>query len=797
MGKLNNNGIDNNRISISNKDIVANFERISDIFISVDLNFCFTYFNKKAIQYFKLDPVKMIGKSILSEFPSLVDTQFYKALNEAKKNQEVVYYNGYSSIYNFWAESSFYPSEEGISIIIRDVSEKVNAENKIKQSNRLYLFISNINQLIIRATNQETLFKEVCRIAVENGGFKMAWIGLLEDKTNKIIPEVIYGEENGYLNELKNISLNKDIPEGRGPTGTAIREQRNIFVNDIENDIGMVLWKEAAISRDFQSLMAIPLIKFDKVIGAFTFYSSQKNFFDKSEMNLLEEVTKNVSFALEILDKEIIRKKAEENLIESEKKYKQSQEIGHIGSWEFDLESRVFWGSDEAKKIYGFEIEAQNLNYEDVTACVIDRTHVDQAFNDLINETKIYDIEFEIQTKNSKKTKIIHSIAELVKNENGKAVKISGVLSDITHRKQVENAIKESQLQYEQLFNQMLDGVMICEVVYDKNGLPMDHVFVNGNRAFEKLTGYLSAEQSGKNSQTFPIKWPPAILEKLYNVAITGVPIQYERFNESLGRTYRTTVFSPRKGQFAHIFYDITDIKNSEEKILQLSKVIEQSPVSVVITDAKGNIEYVNQKFIDLTGYSFEEAIGNDPRILKSEEKTMDEYKMLWQDITSGKTWNGKFHNKKKDGTLYWEKAIIFPIKNLHGEIINFVAIKEDISEVVKIEHSLESTSKLLDQTSILSKIGGWEVDLETMKIIWTEETYRIFEVDHSFTPTIESLNNFYSPETISNTNKFVQIAIEQGKEWDYQFPLTTAKGKEIWIKGKELPFKKMGKLLN
>ncbi len=126
---------------------------------------------------------------------------------------------------------------------------------------------------------------------------------------------------------------------------------------------------------------------------------------------------------------------------------------------------------------------------------------------------------------------------------------------------------------------------------------------------------------------------------------------------------------------------DVTALKKSEQELIKLSSAVEQSPVSIVITDLDGKIEYVNQKFTEVTGYSFEEAIGNNPRILKSGDKPKEEYQELWETIKSGKSWTGEFHNKRKNGELFWESALISPIVDKFGNIRYFLATKEDITE--------------------------------------------------------------------------------------------------------------------
>ncbi|MGB9080912.1 MAG: PAS domain S-box protein, partial [Desulfuromonadaceae bacterium] len=140
---------------------------------------------------------------------------------------------------------------------------------------------------------------------------------------------------------------------------------------------------------------------------------------------------------------------------------------------------------------------------------------------------------------------------------------------------------------------------------------------------------------------------------------------------------------------------ELTERKRAEEHLRKLSVAVEQSPASIVITDTSGIIEYVNPHFTQLTGYAFDEAVGRNPSILKTGQTGSEEYRQMWETILAGGVWHGEFHNRKKNGDLFWEQALIAPIRDNSHAITHFIAIKEDITERKELEGQLRHAQKM------------------------------------------------------------------------------------------------------
>ncbi len=225
------------------------------------------------------------------------------------------------------------------------------------------------------------------------------------------------------------------------------------------------------------------------------------------------------------------------------------------------------------------------------------------------------------------------------------------------------------------------------------------------NEAFTKLTGYPFEEIRGKKpSFLHGPETDPATVLRMRVMLDAGEPFKEEILNYTKDGTpywveldiLPTHHHDGLLSGFMGIGIEITERRRQQAELQNLRLAVEQSASVVVITNSKGEIEYVNPAFAKHTGYQPSEVIGKNPRILKSGEQHPAFYTNLWKTITSGKTWNGIFHNKTKDGSFFWESATISPVFDAKGLIQRFIAVKENITAQVESEHALAQEHKKL-----------------------------------------------------------------------------------------------------
>lgn len=408
------------------------------------------------------------------------------------------------------------------------------------------------------------------------------------------------------------------------------------------------------------------------------------------------------------------RKKAEEILEESHALIKVAGEKAKLGGWNVNIgENRVYW-SDEVAAIherssgYAPSVE-EGINFYAPEW----HAKIKKAFANCVGKGISFDEEMQIITASGKRV-WVNTIGEAVRDDKGKIVKVQGAFQDISERKRAEESLRESEENLAITLNSIGDGV----IATDLNGM-----VVKMNPIAEKLCGWSLNDAAGKlltevfnivnaSSRETAINPVKKVLENGEIVGLANGTILISKNGTEYQISDSAAPIKNKEGKISGVvlvFSDVTEkyltaqsLIENEELVLKLSRAVEQSPASIILTDTKGNIEYANPKTLKVTGYELSELIGKNPNIFSSGEKPKEAYKVLWQKITSGNEWQGEFHNKKKNGELYWEHASISPILNKDGEITHYLAVKEDITERKQILEDLIIAKEQAEQSDKL-----------------------------------------------------------------------------------------------
>jgi PAS domain S-box-containing protein len=394
---------------------------------------------------------------------------------------------------------------------------------------------------------------------------------------------------------------------------------------------------------------------------------------------------------------------AREELSKSEKKFRRILSSVPSVAWTSNREGRTLYISPKVESVLGYtkpEFLTASRPFRIALVHPHDRKRVNRSYRRLFDEGKVFDEEYRIRRKDGKWI-WIHDRAADTHEESGVSC-ADGVLSEITARKQVETELKWKTAFLEAQANSTIDGILVI----DSNGRDLLHNqrFIDLFRIPPEILApkelYVMLEYAVtlvKDPESFMAK-----IDYLNRHRHEIVHDEIELKNGTIVDRYSAPVLGKDDQYYGRIwiFRDITQRKRFEDALQQLSMTVDQSPVSVVITDPRGRISYVNRKFTEVTGYKPEEALGRNPRILNGRLSSPEVFRDLWTTITEGGEWRGEFCNKKKNGEIYWESATIRPIIDAKGVITHYLAIKEDITERRRAERELRLTKFSLENAS-------------------------------------------------------------------------------------------------
>jgi len=574
--------------------------------------------------------------------------------------------------------------------IVRDISLRKLQDEEIARLSRLYYVISQINRTLLRVKTKEELFAEVCKVLVDIGGFRIAWVGWPDPATGMLHSAAVAGDKHGYLEGIR-ISVDAAVPEGRGPSGTAFREGRIVVCNDYGNDPSTRPWRERAAKSGFRSSIALPLKTEGRTVGLLTVYSEMVDFFAPREVDLLEETVGNMAFALELFAQEASRQAVEAE----RRKLSLAVEQSPTSIVITDLAGNIEYINPRFTEVTGYtlaEVKGQNprILKSGLTAPAV---YVD------LWRTITRGENWRGELSNRKKNGEIHIELVLIAPVHDAARRVTHYLAlkeDITERKRVEAALVASEAKFRRLFAMV--------------PLPMGHSDAQGvitfaNERFYRTFGYDAAEVP-----TVRAWWDHACPDPLYRALLAEKwALRVRKAAETNGEiaplesmvtgkdgSVRTVEIAGMLvgGEMLITFADISERVKADKKLRQLSRIIEQAPLSIAITDLHGAIDYVNPTFLQVTGYAEAEVLGQNPRVLKSGLTPPATYSDMWATLSRGLVWRGELSNKKKNGEIYYERAVIAPVADETGRVTHYVALKEDVTKNKEIEDELRRSNE-------------------------------------------------------------------------------------------------------
>lgn len=415
-------------------------------------------------------------------------------------------------------------------------------------------------------------------------------------------------------------------------------------------------------------------------------------------------------------------KQAEMALRLSEERYRNAQAMGHVGNWEYNVQTGRFWGSDEAKRLYGFDPDDENFSTDEVERCIPERERVHQALVDLLEKGEEYNLEFEIHPRNSSESRTIVSIAELQRDEHGDPLKVVGVIQDITERKEAEEALRSKHDQLSSIYATSPVGI----VMVDRSGQ-----IVDANPQAEKVLG-LEKED---------------ILQLQYNTPawritdLDGTPFPEEKLPfaqvKSTGRLVRDVQHAiewpdgrrmllsvnaaplfDQAGQFNGMIAsveDITERKRTEERLLQSEQRLrlhaEHSPLGFLTWDEKFCAADWNAACEKIFGYTRDEALGRHAKELILPPQVQDLVDGIYRDLMNQ---TGGTHsineNVTKDGRIITCEWFNTTLRDKDGKAIGVASVVRDITEQKQKEEELrryrDHLEKLVNERTSQLKVA-------------------------------------------------------------------------------------------
>jgi len=568
--------------------------------------------------------------------------------------------------------------------LAQDIAEREESRQRIAAQNRALNLMTGIAQALVRYHDEKAMLTDICAQLVEAGGYRMVWVGAaLDDAERRVIPLAEAGLSEDYLTSL-NITW-KDCPRGNGPVGRAIRSGAPCIVQDIDHDPNFAPWRASAQALGYRAAIGLPLRIDGAVVGSFNLYTATPHAFNDDELTLLCNLADELGLGMAM-------QRSRRALFNSEANLRQAQHLARLGHFEYLPEADLWTCSPELAEIVGID-----AGYPRTAAGWLALIHPEErkrvgwdVRNHLLGQYRSFDNRYRIVRHHDGKVIWVHSTGALDIDEEGKVARMFGTIQDVSERIRLEQELRDSEslLQEAQAIAHLgswrLDitsGALIwSDEAYRIMGKPQGSTISQDD--------YMALTHPDDRARV-ESEWRTALAggapyNSVHRIVVEG------RSRWVHARAHLR--FSPSGKLLSAVgaTQDISEQRSVEESLRKLSLAIEQTPHSIVITNTRQEIEYVNDAFVRSTGHPRAEAIGKTPAMLQSGLTPASTYAELKQAMADGTEWRGEFVNRRRDGSDYEAFAIISPVRQPDGRVTHFLAIEEDVSEKKRIQTELD-----------------------------------------------------------------------------------------------------------
>jgi len=672
-----------------------------------------------------------------------------------------------------------------------DVTDGVLPDGRREGVARIYRALSKIDEGIVRLRQRDPLFQHVCRALVVWGRLRMAWVGEV-DVQGSIVPVAHAGAVHGYLDAVRHSML--DVPEGRGPIGTAARERRHVFTTDIASDELMAPWRDAALARGYRSSAALALVIEDRCVAVLTVYSSEPGFFDEQAMGLFDRMAADVSVALEAIRREEQRRAVEAELRASEERFRVAAEsmldsLTIISPVRDDhgeiVDFRYEYVNDAYCTLVGFAREqllGRRLGelfsqfpgsdrfavYRQVAAtrqpCRSDAVHGEEAWAGTALATRVLDI----------------TVASM-----GEDLVVSA--RDITERKHDEQELTQTAAMLERTQEISNTAGWEYDVTAGKTTWT-DEVYriVGLERSSDPL-------DPAKAIAAYDAESAPAIGAAFERLIADGEPFDLELglIRADRQRIWVRVIGRPvvEDGRVVRVNGAIADITERKRSAQQRERALAELQEAEQIArlgswhwdpaagtrswsagmyqlygrDPAGGPIGTEESFTWVHPDDRERVRGAYARMLEGGERLELDHRLL-----------------TGDRGMRTVHAIARPDPDQPGSYRGTV---QDVTALREAEEELAETTGLLERTQEISKTGGWEYDLATGKLTWTDEVYRIYGSDRGCPVELERALSAFDPEGAPIITAALARLVADGEPCDLEVRLIRADRQRIWAR--------------